>query len=78
MSEPVWERLRAPDHRPLRVAAVRRASVDALRVIDGALVDHDGAVVFDAWRDASATVVRAASLHDLEVTPWDAGRRQTP
>ena len=71
MSEPVWERLRAPDHRVLRVGPVRLASVEALRVVDGGLPDHDGAIVFDAWRDGSETIVRAAAMRDDEARPWE-------
>ncbi|HUH17374.1 MAG TPA: (2Fe-2S)-binding protein [Methylomirabilota bacterium] len=78
MSEPAWERLRAPDHRLLRVDAVRHASVDELHVTDGDLPEHDGATVFDAWTDTDdgAVVVRAASVRDIVVTPWQirAGR----
>lgn len=73
MREPVWERLRAPDNRRLRVAPVREATVGELRIVDGELPDHDGAVVFDAWftDDGAVTVVRAAALHDVDVTPWE-------
>jgi bacterioferritin-associated ferredoxin len=71
MSEPAWERLRAPDHRPLRVAPVRRVEVDELRVVDGLLPEHDGAVVFDAWPLGDGVVVRAAAQRDVEVTPWE-------
>ncbi|MGH2382562.1 MAG: (2Fe-2S)-binding protein [Candidatus Limnocylindria bacterium] len=71
MSEPVWERLRAADGRPLRVGAIRHIRVDTLRVVDGDLPDHDGATVFDAWTDGDRSVVRAASLRDDEVTPWE-------
>lgn len=73
MSEPVWERLRAPDGRPLHVGPVRDASVPELRVVDGELPEFDDAVVFDAWftDDAALTVVRAAVIHDVEVTPWE-------
>lgn len=73
MREPVWERLRAPDQRRLRVAAVRDATVGELRIVDGELPDHDGAVVFDAWftDDGAVTVVRAAALRDVDVTPWE-------
>lgn len=70
MSEPTWERLRAPDHRPLLVGPVRRAEVAVLRVVDGELPAHGAAVVFDAWRDEEATVVRAASLDGHDVQPW--------
>jgi bacterioferritin-associated ferredoxin len=73
VSEPVWERLRAPDHRRLRVGPVRDATVGELRVVDGELPDHDDAVVFDAWftDDGAVTVVRAAALRDVDVTPWE-------
>ena len=77
MSEPVWERLRPPDGRPRRVRAIRRATVDELRVVDGDLPDHGGATVFDAWPVADGrVVVRAAVLADADVTPWqiEAGR----
>jgi bacterioferritin-associated ferredoxin len=70
VSEPVWERLRAPDHRPLLVGPVRRVSVAELRVVDGALPDHGHAIVFDAWRDGGASVVRAAAVDGHEVQPW--------
>lgn len=71
MSEPVWERLRAPDHRRLRVGAVRRATVDGLVVEDGDLPDHGGATVFDAFATPDGVVVRAAAMVDIEVTPWE-------
>ncbi len=71
MSEPVWERLRAPDHRPLEIAAVRHEAVDELLVRDGALPEHDGALVFDAWMDGPVAVVRAAVLRDHVVTPLE-------
>ena len=73
MSEPVWERLRAPDHRPLRIGRVRDANVAELRVVDGELPDFDDAVVFDAWfaDGGAATVVRAAAMRDIDVTPWE-------
>ncbi|MGH2446659.1 MAG: (2Fe-2S)-binding protein [Candidatus Limnocylindria bacterium] len=76
MSEPAWERLRAPDHRPLLVGSVRRLEVASLRVVDGDLPDHDGATVFDAWTDAGLTVVRAAALDGSAVQPLEirAGR----
>jgi bacterioferritin-associated ferredoxin len=68
---PVWERLRAPDRRPLRVAQVERRDVELLRVVDGDLPDVAGATVFDAWTDASGYVVRAASLDEVAVTPYE-------
>lgn len=71
MTEPVWERLRAPDRRPLAVGPVRRVSVDRLRVVDGDLPDHDGATVFDAWAARSGVVVRAASIRGQQATPWE-------
>jgi bacterioferritin-associated ferredoxin len=73
VSEPVWERLRAPDHRPLIVAPVRDATVAELRVVDGELPDFDGAVVIDAWftDDGATTVVRAATIADVDATPWE-------
>lgn len=70
MSEPAWERLRAPDHRRLAVAPVRTAFVERLRVDDGLLPEHGGAVVFDAWMDGSATIVRAAEQAGTAVQPW--------
>lgn len=67
---PAWERLRAPDHRALVVAPIRRRVVEALRVVDGDLPDHDGATVFDAWRELDgAVVVRAAAVRDTELQP---------
>lgn len=76
MSEPAWERLRAVDGHPLEVAPIRRLEVPVLRVDDGDLPEHDGATAFDAWTDADAVVVRAASIHGHAVTPWEirAGR----
>ncbi len=71
MSEPVWERLRAPDRRPLQVGAVRREIVTSLRVIDGDLPDHGGATVFDAWRHEQGIVVRAALLEGAAATPME-------
>jgi len=71
VSEPVWERIRSPDHRPLQIAAVRRGAVDTLTVRDGALPDHDGAIVFDAWLDGTEAVVRAAALLDHLVEPLE-------
>ncbi|MGH2402108.1 MAG: (2Fe-2S)-binding protein [Candidatus Limnocylindria bacterium] len=71
MSEPVWERLRAPDGRPLQVASIRRERVGQLRVVDGDLPDHEGATVFDAWTDEGGYVVRAASVRGRAVTPWE-------
>ena len=73
MSEPVWERLRAPDRRALRIGPIREATVAELRVVDGELPAFGGAVVFDAWftDDAAVTVVRAVAMHDVDVTPWE-------
>ena len=71
MTEPAWERLRAPDRRPLRVAPVRREAVGLLRIEDGDLPDHAGATVFDAWWEGDAVVVRAASLAGDAVTPLE-------
>jgi len=71
VSEPVWERLRASDGRSLAVAPIRRERSESLRVIDGDLPDHDGATVFDAWSEGHAVVVRAASVRDHDVTPWE-------
>lgn len=76
MSEPVWERLRAPDHRPLEIGPIRRLAVEELAVVDGALPDHDGAIVFDAWIEDAEAVVRAARLLDHEVTPLEVRTRQ--
>ncbi len=67
----MWERLRAPDRRPLKVAAVERRTFDVLRVVDGDLRDVDGATVFDAWTDADGYVLRAAVLDDVTVTPYE-------
>jgi hypothetical protein len=69
VSEPVWERLRAPDHQPLEIAAIRHEAVDELHVLDGALPQHDGALVFDAWMEGPVAVVRAAAVEDHRVTP---------
>lgn len=71
MSEPAWERLRAPDHRRLRVRAVQRESVQLLLVNAGDLPDHGGATVFDAFGSAGGVVVRAAAMADVDVTPWE-------
>lgn len=67
---PVWERLRAPDRRPLEVRAVELRTVETLVVDDGDLPQHDGATVFDAWTDAIGRIhVRAARIDDVVVTP---------
>ena len=71
MSIPAWERLRASDGRRLVVGEIRHLRTEVLRVVDGDLPDHDGATVFDAWPFASGVVVRAASLSDVEATPWE-------
>lgn len=68
---PVWERLRAPDRRPLEVRPVERREVEVLRVVDGDLPDVDGATVFDAWAVGSGCVIRAAHLEDVTVTPYE-------
>ena len=76
MSEPAWERLRASDHRPLDVGAIRRLDVDQLRIVDGDLPEQDGATVFDAGASGAGVVVRAASVRGTIVVPWEilAGR----
>lgn len=74
---PAWERLRAPDRRPLRVEPLRREIVEELVVDDGDLPQHDGATVIDAWTDADgATVVRAARLRDNIATPLELRARR--
>lgn len=57
---------------------MREASVDELLVVDGELPERGGAVVFDAWftDDGALTVVRAAAIRDVEVTPWEIRARQ--
>ncbi len=70
MSVPVWERLRAPDRRPLRVGRLQRIELELLRVVDGDLPDLDGATVFDAWTDAAGYAVRAALLADADASPY--------
>lgn len=52
---------------------MRDAAVAELRIVDGELPEHDGAVVFDAWftDDGALTVVRAAAIRDVAVTPWE-------
>jgi hypothetical protein len=70
VSTPSWDRLRAPDHRPLRVAPIERLVVERLRVVEGDLPEHGGATVFDAWSvDAGGVLVRAARVRDVEVVP---------
>lgn len=71
MSEPGWERLRAPDHRRLVVGSIRRVMVEELRVVAGDLPDYDQATAFDAWPHGSGIVVRAASMDGIRVTPWE-------
>lgn len=71
MSEPVWERLREVGGGQLQVGRIRREPVELLRVVDGDLPDHESATVFDAWAEGAATVVRAASIRDHDVTPWE-------
>lgn len=73
---PVWERLRAPDHRPLVIRPVERRTVEVLRVVDGDLPDVGGATVFDAWPQDDAYVVRAAGLDDVTVTPYEIRARR--
>lgn len=73
---PVWERLRAPDHRPLEVAPVARQVRDLLRVVDGDLPDLRGATVFDAWTDDDGVVVRAARLDEVSVQPVEVRARR--
>jgi sarcosine oxidase subunit beta len=69
MTEPAWERLRAPDRSPLHVVPVQREVVERLRVVAGDLPDHGGATVFDAWRDGDGVVVRAARVEGSTATP---------
>jgi bacterioferritin-associated ferredoxin len=77
VSTPSWDRLRAPDHRPLRVASIERLAVERLRVVDGDLPEHDGATVFDAWpTDEGGAAVRAARVRDVEVVPVEIHARQ--
>lgn len=71
MTTPSWERLRAPDHRPLRIGPIRRLAVARLRVADGELPEHDGAIVFDAWAADHGVTVRAAGIRDVEVAPLE-------
>lgn len=70
MSLPAWERLRAPDRRPLRVMPLREVVRDELCVDDGLLPEVDDAVVFDAWRDGPGCVVRAAIREEDVVVPY--------
>ncbi len=67
---PVWERLRAPDRRPLDVRPVERREVALIRVVDGDLPEL-GATVFDAWPEGGGYVLRAARLDDVTVTPYE-------
>lgn len=73
---PVWERLRAPDHRPLEVAPVERHERDLLRVVDGDLPELGGATLFDAWTDEDAVVLRAAHLDEVSVQPMEVRARR--
>jgi len=66
---PAWERLRAPDRRPLVVLPLQRRSFDVLRVSDGELPELR-ATVFDAWPDIEGYIVRAARLDDATITPF--------
>jgi bacterioferritin-associated ferredoxin len=66
---PVWERLRAPDRRPLDIAPLERRRVDRLVVEDGDLPEHDGATVFDAWPEGDGVAVRAAHLDGSRAVP---------
>jgi hypothetical protein len=66
----VWERLRAPDSRPLIVDPLRRVERDALRVVDGDLPQIDGATLFDAWRVEDGYALRAAAIADVVVIPY--------
>lgn len=70
MSLPVWERLRAPDRRRLRIAPLQRVELDLLRIVDGDLPDLDGATVFDAWTDPAGYAVRAALLTEADASPY--------
>lgn len=70
MSLPAWERLRAPDRRPLRVLPVREVARDMLRVDDGLLPEVSDAVVFDAWREGTGCVLRAAIVEEDVVVPY--------
>jgi bacterioferritin-associated ferredoxin len=72
---PVWERLRAPDHRPLDVRPVERLTVHVLRVLDGDIPEF-GATVFDAWTDADGYALRAAAIDDVTVTPYEIRARK--
>lgn len=67
---PGWERLRAPDRRPLRVSPVRELALDELLVDDGLLPGVHGAVVFDAWRAGAGYVLRAAVGKEDVVVPY--------
>ena len=72
---PVWERLRAPDRRPLQVGPVQRHAFEVLRVVDGDIVELR-ATVFDAWTEAAGYVVRAAAVDDASVTPHEVRARR--
>jgi hypothetical protein len=71
VSTPIWERLRAPDHRSLVIRPIRHVRVARLRIVDGDLPDHDAATVFDGWTEARQVVVRAAAQRDIELAPWE-------
>lgn len=71
MTTPSWERLRAADHRVLRIGPVTRLAVERLRVADGDLPDHDGATVFDTWPADGGVTVRAAAIRGVEVAPLE-------
>lgn len=72
---PVWERLRAPDRRPLEVRPVERRTVDVLRIVDGDIPELD-ATVLDAWTDGDGYLLRAASFDDVSVTPYEVRARR--
>jgi bacterioferritin-associated ferredoxin len=67
---PVWERLRAPDRRPLRVLPLQRIELEVAHVSRGRLVEL-AATVFDAWTTDGGYTLRAAQLDDIEVRPFD-------
>lgn len=67
---PVWERLRAPDRRPLAIAPVERRAIDLARVVAGDLIELD-ATVFDAWPEGDGYVLRAAHLDDVSCRPYE-------
>ncbi len=67
---PAWERLRAPDRRALLIRPLERRSFEVATVADGDLPACEGATVFDAWHEADGIVLRAATLRDVELTPY--------